>query len=357
MRQGDDDWPTHGRDPARVNMTHEAIVPPLTLAWSADLTGSAGNGSPVLVDSLLVVGTLRGELYVLDIRNGKRLGWLSLGDAIQGSPVVNGQVVYVALSNTTESLVAYDMSAGKKLWTGRFGDIEVSPLLTADRLYFGTTTGEFLCVETDRGEEVWKFSVPKNTRLKGIRSSAAVSGSTVVFGCDDGSVYALHGATGELRWTYKTGASVMATPCISDGLVFVGNLDGRMTALDVETGIPVWSSALDSPLQSGSAVSGDMILTATAAGHLIAQDRRTGNIVWNTDLGSVVIASPVVSGGYAYVGTLHKNLFGVDTGTGEIVFSEAIDGRVKTTAAVGFGRLFLASDEKWIFAFEERRGE
>lgn len=357
IRSGDGDWPTYARDASRANMTPEVLVPPLSLAWSADVTGAVGNGSPVLIDSLLIVGTLRGELYVFDIRNGKRLGWLSLGEAIQGSPVVRGQVVYVALSNTTESLVAYDMSAGKRLWSGRFGDIEVSPVLTADRLYFGNIAGEFFCVDIERGEELWSFSIPKNTKLKGIRSSAAVDASTVVFGCDDGRVYALHGTTGELLWSYNTGSPVVAAPCIVEGSAFVGSTDGRMFSIEVKTGTLQWVTNLGSPVQAGAAISGEMVLVVTAAGKLSAVGRRTGALVWTADLGSVVSASPVVAGSYVYVGTLHKNLFAVHAQTGEIVFQEAIDGRVKTSPAVGFGRLFVASDERWILAFEERKGE
>jgi outer membrane protein assembly factor BamB len=357
ITSGEGDWPTYARDASRVNMTPESLDPPLALAWSADLTGGVGNGSPVLVDSLLIIGTLRGELYAFDVRNGKRLGWLSFGEAIQGSPVVRGRVVYVAVSNTTESLVAYDMSAGKKLWTGRYGDIEVSPLLTGDRLYIGNTTGEFYCVDAERGDELWTFSIPKNTRLKGIRSSAAMGGSTVIFGGDDGFVYGLHGATGELLWSYDTGFPVIASPCIVERTAYVGNTGGQMFAIGTEDGEPRWTADLGSPVQAGSAVSGDMILTATAAGKLFALNRSTGELLWSNDLGSVIGASPVVAGSYVYVGTLRKNLFALSVQTGEIVFQEVVEGRIKTSPAVGFGRLFVASDERWILAFEERRAE
>ncbi len=62
-----------------------------------------------MVDGTLLVGNLRGELYAADGQTGKRIGWIKLGDAIQGSPVVDGSMVYVAVSNSSESLVAFDL--------------------------------------------------------------------------------------------------------------------------------------------------------------------------------------------------------------------------------------------------------
>jgi outer membrane protein assembly factor BamB len=357
MSTGEGDWSTYGRNAARFNNSTENITPPLRLAWASDLTGGVGNGSPLLVDSMVIVGTLRGELYVFDSRNGKRLGWLAFGDAIQGSPVVRDEVVFLALSNSSESIVAYDMSRGRKLWSKSYGDIEVSPVLADNHLYFGNIQGEFFCIDADEGNEVWRFSVPANTKLKGIRSSAAVSGPVVVFGCDDGILYGLDAATGSEAWTYDTGHPIVASPCIMDGVAFVGNTQGSIIAIDVASGSSRWRSDLGSPIHAGVALSDQNILVATAAGRLMALDRSGGTTVWKTELGSVINASPVVAGSYAYVGTLRKILYGVNVASGEIVFQEPVEGRIKSAPAVGFGKLFVASDERWIFAFEEGRQE
>ncbi len=357
ITSSDSDWPTYARNESRNGMTSENIAPPLSLAWSNDVTGGIGNGSPVVVDSLLIIGTLRGELYVFDVRTGKRLGWLAFGDAIQGSPVVQGQVVFVAVSNSSESLVAYNMSAGKRLWARPYGDIEVSPVLSNERLYFGNTDGDFFSVSADDGEEMWRFSVRKNTKMKGIRSSAALADSTVVFGCEDGLVYGLDRETGEQRWTLDTKHPVVASPCIVDGVAFVGNMDGRMFAVETGTGTQRWAVDLGSPIFAGAALSGQTILAVTTDGKLSALNRHDGARVWLTDLGSVVNASPVVAGSYVYVGTLRKVLYGVRAESGEIVLQETVDGRIKTAPAVGFGRLFVATDERWVLAFQEGRVE
>ena len=46
-----------------MDATRETITPPLTLAWDYDVTGGIGKGSPLVVDSVLLVGNMRGELH------------------------------------------------------------------------------------------------------------------------------------------------------------------------------------------------------------------------------------------------------------------------------------------------------
>ena len=50
-------------------------------------------------------------------------------------------------------------------------------------------------------------------------SSPAVWNGAVYFGSGDGNVYALDAASGALRWKFKTGDVVHASPAIADGMV------------------------------------------------------------------------------------------------------------------------------------------
>ena len=357
LRVSDADWPTYGRDLARSNMTVESLRPPLGIVWTNDVTGGIGNGSPVVVDNLLVIGTLRGEVHVFDINTGDREGWLSFGDAIQGSPIVSGDIIYVAVSNSDESLIAYNMKTGQHLWAGRFGDIEASPALANDRLYVGNVWGEFFCVDASDGDMVWEFSIPGNKRMKGIRASPAISDSTVIFGGEDGSVYALNAEDGELLWRHKTGDPVVATPSVAAGIVYAANLGGTVTAIRVDTGEELWKLNFGSMFYAGVAIAGHRVLAVTSEGRLHSLDGRTGEILWRTDLGGIVNASPVIAGDHVYVGTLRKILYALEIETGEIVFQEVLEGRVKTTPAVAFGKLFIATDDRLVLAFSEEAAE
>src|SRR5262245_46371660 len=182
MKAGD--WPTYGRDSSRANRAVAPVTPPLTSVWSVDVTGGIGSGSPVVIDSLVIVGTLRGEIYVIDARTGERKGWIGLCDEINGSPAADGNVIYVAGSGEGEWLVAFDISAGRTIWKKTYGEFEVSPLLSGNRLYLGNLGGVFHCVDAENGEGLWKYETPDNKKWKGIRSTAALGEGRVLFGSD-----------------------------------------------------------------------------------------------------------------------------------------------------------------------------
>jgi outer membrane protein assembly factor BamB len=329
----------------------EELIPPLVHVWSSDVTGGVGKGSPVVVDSLVFVGTLRGELYVLDARNGVRRGWVSLCGEISGSPATADNIVYVAGAGNEESLIAFDVTAGTTRWRKSYGDMEVSPLLSRGRLYQGNLNGVFHCVEAATGESLWSFATPGNTRLKGIRSTAAMLDSTVVFGSDDGSVYALDTRTGKMRWSYATGSPVVAPIVAEKGRVYAGNLGGEVLAFGLATGSVDWKRTGISPIHAGVALSEDAILVGGTDGIIRALHRVDGSERWKADLGSVINAAPVIAGGYAYVGTLGNALFGINISSGEVVFKQQMEGRIKTPPAVAYGMLVVGTDDRMVQAF------
>jgi outer membrane protein assembly factor BamB len=344
-------WPTYGKDRERKGHSDEPLTPPLTLAWSNDVTSAMGHGSPLVIDSMVIAGTLRGELHIIDAITGKRRGWIDLVDAINGSPVVDGSIVYLAGSNTDESLVAFDMVQGKTVWRKGYGDIEISPLLSGKQIYVGNTMGEFFCVSGSDGETLWKFQIPDNKSRKGIRSSPALADGRVVFGADDGAVYALDEQTGKLVWRFDTDHAIVAPVTVADGSVLFGNLAGLFVSVDAATGTLQWSVSLGKSIYAGAAIAGELALIGTTDGFFFGVVRSNGSIRWRTELGSVVNASAVVAGRYAYVGLLNKSLFGIRTADGEVVYKTTVQGRIKTAPAVAYGRLYVASDDRLILAF------
>ncbi|HCV44060.1 MAG TPA: hypothetical protein DGH68_11295 [Bacteroidetes bacterium] len=319
LKMDPSDWAMFARDASRTNASSEVVTPPLTTEWECDITGGIGNGSVLVVDSVLFVGNLRGELHAINARTGKRIGWIDLGDAIQGTPVIDGYAAIVPLSNTEFSLVAYDLIEGRPLWRRNYGDLEVSPLLFAQKIFVGNTDGAFYCIDRTSGDQLWKYELPENTRRKGIRSSAAGSGNTVVFGAEDGFLYALDAENGSRRWRCNTGGSIVASPCIASGNAVIGNLSGTVSAVDLRTGESRWQFAAGESIYASPSSSGNNVYIGTTGGMMYALDAVSGTRLWNTDLGSVINSGAVVAGDILYVVTLKKTLFGLRTSDGTIV--------------------------------------
>ena len=340
-----------GKSEARMDATRETITPPLTLAWDYDVTGGIGKGSPLVVDSVLLVGNMRGELHAVNSYTGKRIGWVDLGDAIESSPALDGNIAIVSLSNTRLSLVAFDLIEGQAAWKVPLGDIEASPLLFNRKIYVGNTNGVFFCVQRVTGETIWKFELPLNKTHEGIRSSAAAVDSSVVFGAEDGVLYCLDAATGSLKWKYNSDAPIVSTPCIARGSVYVGNLNGTVFAVDIGSGTLLWKHETKAGIYASASFGSDKVFVGTTGGEMYAFDALNGTIVWKTDLGSVINSGGLVAGNILYLGTLKKTLFGLDVSDGKVVAKQEVDGRIKTSPALAHGMLFVATDDRLILAF------
>ena len=351
LKVREDDWPTFGKTANHINATKQTINPPLTLEWENDITGGIGNGSPLIIDSLLLIGNLRGELYAIHVRTGKRVGYVNLGDAIQGSPVIDGSLAIVATSNSKESLVAFDLLDGKVRWKRSYGDIEVTPLLLNQKIFVATTTGVLYCVDRATGDLAWKFEIPENIRLKGIRSSPAGEGTTVVFGADDGAVYAFDAETGRQRWKFQTDAGVVAPPSVMDGTVYVGNLKGTLYALDLTSGRLGWKFESGSSIYANPTLVHGLVVFGTVGGTVFSLHARDVSTFWKNDLGSPINSGAVAAGSMIYVGTLKKLLFAVRLVDGSVAWKGEVTGRIKTTPAVADGRLFVATDERLVLSF------
>ena len=349
------DWTMFAKEETRVNSTHEAVTPPLTLEWQYDISGGVGNGSPLVVDSVLMIGNLRGELCAINAYTGKRIGWVDLGDAIQGAPVIDGNDALVCLSNTELSLVRFDLTGGKPEWRRDYGDIEASPLLHDRHIFIGNTEGVFHCIDQETGDMVWKYELPDNAKHNGIRTSAAGSDSLIIFGADDGSLYALEAGRGRLCWRTNTGGSIAGSPCIAEQTVYVGNLGGTICAVDLRSGKLRWKFEAGTSIYASASFAENTIFIGTTGGTMYALDATKGTLVWKTDLGGVINSGAVIAANVLYVGTLTKTLFGLQTTDGAVVFKQEVPGRVKTSAAVAHGRLFLATDEKLVLSFRSSR--
>jgi outer membrane protein assembly factor BamB len=353
MRVREGDWPMFAGSPTRTGLAASPIIPPLVQEWELGVSGGIGNGSPLMVDNVLIVGNLRGELYAAVGSTGEQIGSTKLGDAIQGSPAVGGDIAYVAVSNSSESLLGFDLRSGKTLWKKDYGDLEVSPLLLNGRLYFGNTSGSFFCANPTNGELIWRYDIPDNKLHDGFRSSAAGEARTVVVGGENGLVYGFDAEKGTVRWSYRTGVAIMGTPSIAGGLAFVGDLQGAMYAIEVESGRLRWRYESGAPIHGNAAAASGVIFFGNLGGTLTALQADSGSPLWVSHLESPVNSGPAIAGDYLYIGTLKKFLFAVRTADGTIAWKEELSGRIKTSPAAVNGRLLVATDDWVVISFKE----
>lgn len=153
--------------------------------------------------------------------------------------------------------------------------------------------------EDAEGPVVW--SRPAETA----NTVPAIAGSRVFFGGNNGAVWALDRASGELLWRRTL---IAGYPVQGEALSYAAGLVlapiWGLEALDAETGEVVWSFfGPDGAAAVRTAVTaGDTVFTASAYGWASAVDVRTGEAYWSVDLEESVWP-PAVSADLVIYGT------------------------------------------------------
>lgn len=351
LSERDTDWVMYGGGPGRSNVRTNAVQPPFEFAW--EYNAQAGvTATPLVRDQTMLVGTLHGELQAVDLRTGDRLGYVSVGAPVVGTPVLDGGRVILGVSGSQQSLMAIDIANGGRVWEVQAGPIESSLLLVDRYVYATTLRGEVRCVDKFTGEEVWKYVAGTRDRKEAFRSSPATDGTVLCFGSDERVVYGLQRTSGGLRWRTATKGSVFAAPLMTGGLAIVGDLAGTVYALDASTGGIRWTYETGSRVYAAAAGSGETVFVASADGVLHALDRSTGSARWTFAVGSAVGAAPFVAGDVVYVGSLNRRLYAVDAATGKERWRYEAEGRIRIPPILWGEYLIVTSEDKYITALK-----
>jgi len=136
----------------------------------------------------------------------------------------------------------------------------------------------------------WQIRLePESPPLPQQSTAVAVDGVLFVE-TTQGSVYAVEGASGEIKWRYAPGygTSLRRGVAVGQRMVFTNAFERRVIALDQESGKPVWETILDEPgisaqMKVAVVYFDGMVYVGTndgARGVAVALDAKTGAIVW-----------------------------------------------------------------------------
>jgi outer membrane protein assembly factor BamB len=143
--------------------------------------------------------------------------------------------VYISYADVWRTYVAaLNGTTGALIWhCNGAGNSYSSPAIDDQRgvVYAGAFTATLVAINATNGTRLWAAGTV------GTYSSPAIGADgTVYIGASDNNVYAFNGATGALKWTYKTSRppgefGITSGPAIgADGTVFVASGDGWVYA-------------------------------------------------------------------------------------------------------------------------------
>lgn len=177
-------------------------------------------------------------------------------------------------------------SKGAVVWATELGgSVDGSPIVVGDRVYVGTSHGDFYALNRTEGSVVWKYAT-----AGAIVGGAEVSAGRVFVGSVDCFVHALDATTGKRLWRHRTLRPVLAGPTVVGDRVIFGSMDGTLRAVDAATGKTVWRVEGLGGVSAPVTVQGDALFCGDETGTIAARRVVDGSVVWTAKLSGRVVA-------------------------------------------------------------------
>ncbi|GAC27914.1 outer membrane protein assembly factor BamB [Brumicola pallidula] len=261
----------------------------------------------------------------------------------------------------------------------------LAPTVAYGKVFAASRDGIVVALEPETGKKIWEqdfanydnYSFKKAMLWYSNRAvSAKISGGlsaayeSVFFGTENGYVYALAEATGELKWKVGVKGEVISAPAVDAGVVLVNTTSGHLIALDPDTGEQKWITESDVPpltLRGVSAPAADSggALVGTPSGKLQVTLIETGMVAWETQIASPsgatelerivdIDVKPLVFGGNVFVVSYNGTLSAVELRTGQVIWTREY-GSYRNISIDG-NRLFVIDNSSNLYAIDRRSG-
>lgn len=336
----------YGRNPARTNEYPGSILLPLKQKWHVNASAAIGR-SILAKDGLVFFNTMDGRIYANNIETSKKIGYIKT--EFNATNIVKDSLLFIARRYGDETLIRYNLNRGKKDWEFNAGDINSEPLILDNGIVVTALYKHIDFYDLDNGESKWKFETDKQ-----IRSSPASDGEIIVFGCDNGFIYAIQKMSGKLLWEYKTTASVQATPAIKNGFVYVGSNDNWFYAIDIKTGELEWDFKTNGQIFHAAAVTDSVVIFGSTDSFLYCLNRVTGEQIWTFEAKSVISTNPLICGDKVFVGSLDHFLYALDISTGAELWKFKAKGRIRSNPIIYKNYFIVASEDNDLYVFESK---
>lgn len=360
------EWPTVGHDRAntRYSETGTQLTEKPAIAWRFPIETPVRQ--PVFANGRVYMPD-RTVLRVHDAATGDELWTYSVSNANSNTqsitePTVRDGVVYLGVTNSSQSVVALDAKTGDQLWAfggKRIGGVSGTPTLgqNGTKLYIGTRESRIRALDAASGESRWQQTV-----FSPVVNTLAVRSPLVVATTRSGEVYAF-GEDGKGLWHTALPEGSDSPPALSDRWVFVGCNNDYVYGLDPISGRTRWSTYVNRLYQGGFATTTSSVYATSGRG-VVALGGRKGSTQWSITLGDFISCSPTIIDETLYIGGPRISALEVSGGFGVagIRFGATrwtvdVGKHVGPGLAVGDGRLFAPAqveDGFELLAFEQR---
>ena len=268
----------------RPSFAVNAKYPQLKKVWEYQDQSDIGSGM-ALGKGLVVAANTNGQLYALDLTNGKRKWSFSTGGKVYSTPAISGDLVVAGSSDNF--IYCISLLDGKLIWKYEAQKAVLgAPLIHKNVVYIGSSDGHFRALNLTSGALLWDFAEVRGF----IVTKPLIYKDKIYFGCWANDFYALDIKTGVLKWKWNSGAGnrmfspAACYPVASNGRVFIVAPDQYMTSLDAESGMVIWRQKMKEGRvreSMGISSNGKLVYVKTMDGQLFGVSTKADSLKIN----------------------------------------------------------------------------
>jgi len=234
------------------------------------------------------------------------------------------------------------------------------PVFDSGTVYYSPTAGKLEAYDLSAHKVLWDFpsQQTKNIKAQAIYSTPVVDQRNVYCAAYDGNVYALDRTSGQLRWTYSTGAPIIGGLLLENGVLYLGNSDGHVVAVQATNGQKVWQETAGQRVWSTPVDAGGNIVVTSMDRDVYAFNAQ-GGLVWKSAASSAAIAStPEVESGQLTFGGFDKRYHVIDSSNGTPVWTSApADNWFWTQGLIAGNSLYAGNLDGNVYAYDVSNGD
>jgi outer membrane protein assembly factor BamB len=284
-----------------------------------------------------------------------RAKWKHKASALTEFPPAIAQNRILQLSDDAR-LVSRDLDTGELKWKRKLGSLSAStPAIVDGRVYVtlletskGSGRGRIVCLRFKGGKILWSKKLSSRSE-----SSPLVHNGRVIFGSENGTVYALDAKSGKQDWTYRAGGAVKGSPTLSDeGVLFFGAYGNTMHAVRARDGARIWSKSAGGGLRGGNfyataAVAYGRAYIGSTDGRAYSFSTKDGRIAWAHQTGRYVYSSAAIDnvpgrGPMAFFGSYDGTFYALDARSGKQRWTHRSGGKISGSPTIVGNTIYFA---------------
>ena len=238
-------------------------------------------------------------------------------------------------------------------WNTKMKPSQIYFLSASDNYVYATSKeGMIYGINSETGENDWKFYIDKNISTPGI-----AIGNMLYYVTPRQDLVAIEQGENAFRWKLNLESSLMSPPTIYDDIIFVALYNGTIYAVNSMEGGILTSYTVEGFIISNPVVYNNVLFVSSLNKKLCAIDIDTEELLWTYESEAGFSASPTIRDNVLFAGSYDGTLCAVNTESGSPLWTRNFRGSITQSIKANEDMVYFITREGKLKALTPDRGE